>query len=662
MGSGRLLTSWKEIAAFFERDVRTVQRWEKEEGLPVHRHLHHRQSSVFAYSDELEQWWSQDAVVGGSNNARSASKLSPRVISGLIAAVVLGGGALWFGNSGGRTTTDFSSPALFPAIAIDSSRLGSWNAGVGDFNGDQRSDLVLASPDAVHLLLGDKLWQGGQFPQTVTTTIRIPNLSGNLGRGPIADYNGDGLDDLLISNSLAAKESLFHTGSSFLVFGRSQWPPEILLSDQSDVVISMDYRPDARLAPCLSPEQEADLDGDGLADILLGATEFSPEAQRSAGALFLVSGRRQWPSRIDLRPSDPWLTGSRMGEGFPGPCAVGYLDSDDHLDLAAAPSEMTLWNLLGGRGQVVTFAGPLLGVPKTSQQASAVFQGNTPSSILRRVAIADIDGDGRSDLMASWVGVDDNPQARGSIRIWFGGRDEFKGAHSVEDAHSTLRGQPGGMLGEQLLAGDLDGDEIADLVISEGGVGKVYLIWGRRGWPEVEKLEKMNPVVLLDTRPGPIGSIASADLDSDCLRELIIPLHQKFESRFEIGEQVWLVKPYRAMRVDIRPGVVPNVIGTVAGVSAVRLYGFSAAEGDQLDASTIRFGRATPIRTVTRDYDKDGFPDIQAYFDNETLKIPPGARCAAVTGRTRQGHPVGGSDSIEVQSSLPTPGKFDRGR
>ena len=33
------LDSWKEIAAYLKRDVTTVQRWEKREGMPVHRHL-----------------------------------------------------------------------------------------------------------------------------------------------------------------------------------------------------------------------------------------------------------------------------------------------------------------------------------------------------------------------------------------------------------------------------------------------------------------------------------------------------------------------------------------------------------------------------------------------------------------------------------------------
>lgn len=50
------LDSWKEIAAYLSRDVTTVQRWEKREGMPVHRHLHDRMGSVYAFRPELDVW------------------------------------------------------------------------------------------------------------------------------------------------------------------------------------------------------------------------------------------------------------------------------------------------------------------------------------------------------------------------------------------------------------------------------------------------------------------------------------------------------------------------------------------------------------------------------------------------------------------------------
>lgn len=50
------LESWKEIAAYLNRDVTTVQRWEKREGMPVHRHLHDKRGSVYALAAELDAW------------------------------------------------------------------------------------------------------------------------------------------------------------------------------------------------------------------------------------------------------------------------------------------------------------------------------------------------------------------------------------------------------------------------------------------------------------------------------------------------------------------------------------------------------------------------------------------------------------------------------
>lgn len=50
------LDSWKEIASYLNRDVTTVQRWEKRERMPVHRHLHNKRGSVYALTEELDGW------------------------------------------------------------------------------------------------------------------------------------------------------------------------------------------------------------------------------------------------------------------------------------------------------------------------------------------------------------------------------------------------------------------------------------------------------------------------------------------------------------------------------------------------------------------------------------------------------------------------------
>jgi hypothetical protein len=52
------LDSWKEIAAYLGRDLRTVRRWEKEKGLPVHRVPGGERQAVFAYRAEIDAWLS----------------------------------------------------------------------------------------------------------------------------------------------------------------------------------------------------------------------------------------------------------------------------------------------------------------------------------------------------------------------------------------------------------------------------------------------------------------------------------------------------------------------------------------------------------------------------------------------------------------------------
>lgn len=53
------LNSWKEVAAYLDRSVRTAARWEREGHLPVHRLSHDRRSSIYAYPRELDHWLAQ---------------------------------------------------------------------------------------------------------------------------------------------------------------------------------------------------------------------------------------------------------------------------------------------------------------------------------------------------------------------------------------------------------------------------------------------------------------------------------------------------------------------------------------------------------------------------------------------------------------------------
>ena len=88
------LDSWKEIAQHLGREVRTVQLWEKREGLPVHRHFHRSLSSVFAFRSEVDAWCQRvsraSADPQGQPDARADSNPnSTRRTQGKITVAVL---------------------------------------------------------------------------------------------------------------------------------------------------------------------------------------------------------------------------------------------------------------------------------------------------------------------------------------------------------------------------------------------------------------------------------------------------------------------------------------------------------------------------------------------------------------------------------------------
>ena len=112
------LDSWKEIAAYLSRDVTTVQRWEKREGMPVHRHVHDKRGSVYAVGSELDAWLQSRRAAFGRGRRESQKPEAPVEAEGehrqrailpargwlaLAGVVVLGLLAVAYFTSRGRT-------------------------------------------------------------------------------------------------------------------------------------------------------------------------------------------------------------------------------------------------------------------------------------------------------------------------------------------------------------------------------------------------------------------------------------------------------------------------------------------------------------------------------------------------------------------------------
>ena len=81
------LNSWKEISGYLNRTIRTAQRWERTEALPVHRHSHDKRDSVYAYQAELDRWWA-------ARRSRLGEGKQPEI------STVSGGARRWWATAG----------------------------------------------------------------------------------------------------------------------------------------------------------------------------------------------------------------------------------------------------------------------------------------------------------------------------------------------------------------------------------------------------------------------------------------------------------------------------------------------------------------------------------------------------------------------------------
>jgi Tol biopolymer transport system component len=162
------LDSWKEIATYLKRSVRTLHRWEREEGLPVHRQLHKDLGSVFAYKSELDAWSSARSVRAGTPEETDEPTSSKRrhvlTVAGAVASVVLIA-AIAFVTTGFWTRPGTNAPVAslelistfagshrWPSLSPD----GRMVAFVSDAGGTPQVWIKnLASGDPIQITFGD---------------------------------------------------------------------------------------------------------------------------------------------------------------------------------------------------------------------------------------------------------------------------------------------------------------------------------------------------------------------------------------------------------------------------------------------------------------------------------------------------------------------------
>ncbi len=318
-----------------------------------------------------------------------------------------------------------------------------------------------------------------------------------------------------------------------------------------------------------------DFNGDGRADLILGAAGEDLGARIDAGALTVVYGDRRG---IDKRSSQSISQGRgiagrvRAGNQFGRTFATGDIDGDGYSDVVAgAPNDRvggaddagSATSLYGSRGGLTGAGSELL-----TQPSNAAAGPETGDRFGSAVALGDFDGDGYDDLA---VGAPDEDVAdvvnAGVVNVFSGSRSGLR----VGSADTFTQGdrlpdsaELGDRFGAALAVGDFDGDGFDDLAVGAPGesvdgapeAGAAIILYGSPAGLDRSRAQMWSQSGSVDGAPADrdhFGAVlATGDFDGDGRDDLAVGVPNDDVGRFDQAGAVNVIRGSRSGLVSAR--------------------------------------------------------------------------------------------------------------